>query len=134
MASVGTAIDEIGSDGTSRRHADHVRGHELVPVEDTDGIGHQIGTAVPRPPRLTGDRAAGVAVVVADHEPAALGKQPAETRLPPEHRPTGPHDQQNWRIARVAERLRTELDAVRFDHPLTHVRLRLLLSDFRVAR
>jgi hypothetical protein len=33
------------------------------------------------------------------------------------------HDQQNWRIARVAERLGTELDAVRFDHPLSHIRL-----------
>jgi len=99
-----------------------VRGHELVPVKDTGGIGHEIRTGVLRMVGLIGDRAAGVAVVVADHEAAALGKERAETLLPPEHRRTDPHDQQNRRIVRVAERLCTELDAVRFDHALTHVR------------
>jgi hypothetical protein len=84
-----------------------VRRFELVRVEDADGIGHQVVTGVRRTPRLIGDRAAGVAVVVADDEPAI-----------------------GWRITRVAERLGTEFDAVRFDHPLTHARLLLSPSDF----
>jgi hypothetical protein len=48
-----------------------------VRVEYADGIGHQVGTRVLGPPVLICDRAASVAVVVADYEPAAIGKQPA---------------------------------------------------------
>src|SRR5204863_3169712 len=47
--------------------------------------------------------------------------------------PTDAHHQEHRRVARVAKRLRTELDAIRFDHPLAHVRLLLSLSDFRVT-
>jgi hypothetical protein len=60
-------------------------------------------------------------MVVADHEPAAVGEHPAEALLPPEHRPA-PHHQQDRRVGRVAEGLRAQLDAVRFDHPLRQIR------------
>ena len=64
----------------------------LVGVEHPHGVGDQVGAGVSGPPRLVGHRSAGVAVVVADHEPPAVGEHPAEALLPPEHRRTDAHD------------------------------------------
>ena len=57
--------------------------------------------------------AAGVAVVVADHEEARVGQQPAELRVPPGHRAAEPHHQQQRVAGGVAEGLVAELDAAR---------------------
>ena len=84
----------------------------------TPAASDQVGAGVRRVPRLVGHRSAGVAVVVADDEAAALGQHPAEALLPPEHRRADAHHQEDGRVARIAERLRAELDAVRLDHPL----------------
>jgi hypothetical protein len=104
-------------DPPARRDADQVRGREAVGVQHAGRVVVEGGAGVLRPARLVGRRAAGVAMVVADHEAAALGEHPAEALVPPEHRRAGPHDQQQWRIPRVAKGLRAELHAVRFDHP-----------------
>ena len=71
-------------------------------------------------PGLVGHRAAGVAVVVADHEPPTVGEHPAEALLPPQHRRPDAHDQKDGGILRVAERLRAELDTVCFDFSVGH--------------
>ena len=109
--------EQLG-EGPARRDADDVGGGDPVRVEDAAGVRHQVGAGVRRAPRLVGHRAAGVAVVVADDEAAALGQPPAEALLPPEHRRADAHHQEDGRVARIAERLRAELDAVRLDHPL----------------
>src|SRR5919204_2028501 len=70
---------------------------------------------------LVSDRATGVAVVVADHEPAAVGEDPAEPLLPPEHRAADAHHKKDRRVNGIAERLRAKLDAVDFDHPLSQL-------------
>ena len=62
-------------------------------------------------PALRTRRAAGVAVVVADHEEPAVGEHPAERRVPPGHRASEPHHQQQRLRRRVAERLVAELHA-----------------------
>src|SRR5205085_4469329 len=49
------------------------------------------------------------------------GNQPAEPLRPPQHRCADAHHQEESRVARIAERLRAELDAVHFDHALGHV-------------
>ena len=103
---------------STRRNADHVRRPDLVGVEHAGGVGDHVGAGVPGVSRLVGDRAAGVAVVVADHEPPAVGEHPAERLLPPEHRRADPHHEEDWRVGRIAEGLRAELNAVRFDHLL----------------
>ena len=89
-------------------------------VEDAGRVGDQVGAGVFRAPRLIRDRSASVPVVVADHEAPSFGQQPAEALLPPEHRCADAHDQEDGRIGGAAERLRTELDAVCFDHALGH--------------
>jgi hypothetical protein len=61
-------------------------------------------------------------VVVADYEPPAVGEHLAEALLPPEHRPANAHDEEGRRVGRVAEGLRAELDAVRFDQSLGQLR------------
>ena len=61
-------------------------------------------------------------MVIADHEPAAAGEHPTEALLPPEHRGTDAHDQEDRRVGRLAEGLRAELDTVGFDHALGQLR------------
>src|SRR5439155_2221700 len=82
----------------------------------------EVGARVAGMPRLVGDRAAGVTVVVADHEPAPIREHPAEARLPPEHRAADAHHQQDRRFVCVPKSLCAELDAIRFDQPLGHQR------------
>ena len=55
-------------------------------------------------------RAADVAVVVADHEEAALGQLRAEVVVPGDHLRAEAHDQQHRRVARVPEGLVTDVD------------------------
>ena len=55
--------------------------------------------------------AAGVAVVEADHEEAALGQHPAQLGVPPGHRAAEPHHQQQRLAVGVAEGLVADLDA-----------------------
>ena len=71
--------------------------------------------------RRVRDRSAGVAVVVADDEPPAVGEHLAEASVPPEHRPADTHDEEDRRVGGVAERLRAEPHTVCFNHPLDHV-------------
>jgi hypothetical protein len=59
-----------------------VRGRDLVGVEHAGGVGDEVVAGVPRASDLIGDRAAGVAMVVANHEPPAVGEHPAEALLP----------------------------------------------------
>jgi hypothetical protein len=99
----------------AHRHADHVGGRDAEGIEHARRVGDEIVRAVPRPPGRIRDRPAGVAVVVADHEPPALREQAAELLVPPQHGAAHAHEQQHRRVGRVAERLGAELDAVRFD-------------------
>jgi AAA domain len=94
------------------------RGLLYEALEDADGVGDEVGARVWRPPRLVGGRTAGVTVVVADHEPPAPGQHPAKALLPPEHRPTDPHHEEDRRVGGIAEWLGAELNAVHLDHPL----------------
>src|SRR6266511_5688989 len=73
-------------DPPTRRDADQVRGRDAEAIEHPDGVSREIGPRVLGPPGLVGDRAAGVAVVVADHVPPAACEHSAEVLLPPEHR------------------------------------------------
>ena len=61
-------------------------------------------------------------MVIADHEPAPAGEHPAEALLPPEHRGTDAHDQQDRRVGQLAEGLSAELDTVGLDHSLGQLR------------
>ena len=103
---------------TARRDADHVRGRDPVGVEHTGGVGDQVGAGVLGVSRLIGDRSARCRGGRSGSRTARLGEHPAEALLPPEHRRADAHDKQDRRVGRVAEGLRAELDAVRFDHPL----------------
>ena len=106
--------------GAAGRDADDVGRRQTVRVEYTGGVGDKVGTVVGGVARLVRDRSAGVAVVVADHEAPAIGEAPTEAGIPPQHRPATPHDQQHCRVGRIAERLRAQVDAIHFDHPLDH--------------
>ncbi len=66
----------------------------------------QIGERVARSPRRVAGGAAGVPVVVADHEPVAVGEPLAEFGVPPQHRGGRTVDEQDGRVRRVAERSR----------------------------
>src|SRR5262245_26885781 len=91
---------------------------DVVGVEDANGVGNEVRARVFGMLWLVGDGPAGVAVVVADHESAAIGEHPAEALLPPEHRPPDAHDEQNRWISEVAKGLRAELDTTHGDHAL----------------
>jgi hypothetical protein len=106
--------------GGAKRRLQEVSTHSTMTRSLGDLANHLVGAGVFRAARLRNDRSARVPVVVADHEVPSLGQQPAEALLPPEHRSADAHDQKDGRVGRTAERLRTELDAVRLDHPLGH--------------
>lgn len=91
-----------------------------VAVQYAAGVGNQVGAGVSGAARLVGDRTPGVAVVVANHEPPAIGQQSTETFLPPQHRRAGAHDEQERRVGGVAHGIRAQLDTVRLDHALGH--------------
>src|SRR3954447_18761952 len=57
-------------------------------------------------------------MVVADNEPPAVREHPAEALLPPQHRCTHAHDEEDRRVGRVTEWLGAKLDPVRLDHAL----------------
>jgi hypothetical protein len=87
----------------ARGDADHVGGRKVsgpnvVGVEHTGRVRDEVGAGVAGMPRLVRDRAAGVAVVVADHEPSAVGEEPAEARFPPQHGRAEAHDEQHGRV------------------------------------
>ena len=95
-----------------------MRGRDAVGVEHAGGVGDQVGAGVRGVAGLVGHRSAGVAVVVADHEPPSAA---SIRQKPSSHQsidPPMPMIEQDRRVGRVAERLRAQLDAVRFDHPL----------------
>jgi hypothetical protein len=121
ITSVGTAIVDKLCDGPARGDADHVGRRQAVPVEHAGDVGHQVGAGVPGSARLVGGRAARVAVVVADHEPAGAGEQSAEPLLPPQHGRAQALDEHDRAIGRVAERFRAQLGAVDVDHAFGHV-------------
>src|SRR5919201_4103824 len=79
------------------RDPHHVGRWDAVSVEDGGGVGDQVETCVAGLTGRVGDRAAGVAVVVADDVPAAFGEHPAEALVPPEHRCAHAHDEQDRR-------------------------------------
>jgi hypothetical protein len=83
---IGEVEGEDLRERTAGRNADDMRGGDSVRVQYTGGIGDEIGAGISRVSGLVGHRSTGVAVVVADHEPARVGEHPAERLLPPEHR------------------------------------------------
>jgi hypothetical protein len=111
-----------------------VRGRNAVGVEHTGGVADHVRAGVLGTPGLVGDRPPGVALVVADHEPPAVREHPAEVVLPPDHRAAASHDQEDRRVARVAERLGAELDAVGLDHPLHLISRSRRVRPQRAAR
>ena len=108
-------------EGSTSRHAHHVRRREAVGIEHPGGIGHQVGSAVAGVPRFVGSRPARIAVVIADHEPPAVGEPLTEALLPPQHRGAETHHEKRRRIGRLTEGLRAQLHAVRLDHALGHI-------------
>ena len=107
--------------GPASGHAHHVCRPETVGIEHPGRVGHKVTTAVAGAPGFVGGRSARVAVVVADHEPAAVREAPTELLLPPQHRCAETHDEKNRRIGWFAERLRAQLNPACFDHPLGHI-------------
>src|SRR5438874_6155810 len=85
-------------------------------------------------PWLVGDRPAGVAVVVADHEAPCARQRPAEALIPPQHRRPDALDEKYRPICRIAERLRAELHAVDLDYLFGHVATSLLADRVRDSR
>jgi hypothetical protein len=96
-------------DHPAHRHAADVRGLEPQVVEEAEGVVGQVGQGVRhahpaagRGPEERGSshpadaaaRAAGIAVVEADHVEAATGEHPAQLVVPPGHGPAQPHHQQ----------------------------------------
>jgi hypothetical protein len=102
----------------ARRDTDQVGAGDPVAVEYAESVGEKVVSRVPGASRLIGDRTTGVAVVVADHEPSVPGEHPAKALLPPEHRSPDAHDEQDRRVARIAEGLGADLGAIRIDHAL----------------
>jgi hypothetical protein len=100
------------------RNADEVRGGDAVVVQHRNRVREQIAPGIAGMSGLVGRRSAGVALVVADDEPAVPGEQPAELLRPPQHRAAKACHQEDRRIGRVAERLRAEPDFVHADQPL----------------
>ena len=119
------AIGEVNREqlceGPAGRDTDDVSGLETIGVEHAGGIGDQVSAVVRGVARLIRHRSAGVAVVVADHEPPSASEHPAKPLVPPEHRPANTHDEKDRRVGWVPERLRAQRHAVGFDHPLGHV-------------
>src|SRR3712207_5079948 len=87
-------------------------------IEQADGILCQVAQGIRRSPRLVADRSAGVAVVVADDEPAAGHQSLAEALLPPVHRGCPSHDEEDRGFGPIAECLDAEVDPVGPDDPL----------------
>ena len=81
------------TDAARPRPAHDVRPLDAQRVQDAQRVLGQVGERVARPPRREVRRSTGVAVVVADHEPAA-GRDPfAQLGFPPQHRRGRSHDQ-----------------------------------------
>jgi hypothetical protein len=87
-------------------------------VKEPDGVLDQIAARILGGARLVADRAAGVAIVVAGHEPGAGRELRAELLLPREHRAAGSRDEQDRRVRRVTEGLEAQINAVCADDPL----------------
>ena len=102
--------DHLG-DRAAHRHAHQVGAPHPERVEDTKCVPAQIVACVSRLAWRIAHRTARIAVVVADHESALAGDQLAELLLPPVHRGGRAHDQQDRRVASLAERLGTDLNA-----------------------
>ena len=93
-------------------------GSKAVAVEQGDRVCEQIASGVARTSGLIGRRSASAALVVADHEPAVPGEHSAEPVLPPQHRASDTHHEDDRRICRVTERLGAELDPIHIDQSL----------------
>ena len=100
--------DQLG-DRPACGNADQVGGPEFVSIEDADDDGDEVAARVPEIAEPIGDRAAGVAVVATDDEPAAVGERPAEVVRPSEHRGAKAHDQQDRWLRGVAPPVGAEL-------------------------
>jgi hypothetical protein len=108
---------ELG-DGPANRGAHQMGTGQAERVEYADSVRKQILARVFRGTGLVVDRPASVAVVIADDESEA-GRQPlAEFILPPVHRGRRSADQENRRIAWVAEGLDADIDPVSLDDSL----------------
>lgn len=111
--------DQLGN-RPSGRDTYHVRGRDLVGVEYADRVADQIRAGVSGVAQLVGEGSTGVAVVVTDHEPSALGEHPAEVLLPPEHRSPGAHDEQDRWVRPIAKRLGAQGHTIGVNHALGH--------------
>jgi hypothetical protein len=99
-------------DRAAHRHAHQVCGPDAQGVEDADRVADQIASGVSGLAGRIAERPTRVAVVVADHESSAGGDPGTELLVPPVHRLCRAHDQQDGRVAALAEGLGTERDAV----------------------
>ena len=86
-------------------YADKVRGIQFIGVEHCNCVVDEVVAGVAGVARRIGGRETGVAVVVADYEPAGLRERAAEVLRPPEHGSAGAHDEQDRRL-RSARRSR----------------------------
>jgi hypothetical protein len=102
---------ELG-ERAAHRLPDDVRPAHAQDGEQGRGVGHEVVARVPGLPRRVARRAARVAVVVPDHVTRPGREACAEVVLPPVHRGARPHDEQDRRVGRAAERLNAEIDAV----------------------
>jgi hypothetical protein len=94
------------------RLTDHMGALDAQGVLDAEHVQGQVVERVRRPPGRAAGRAAGVPVVVPDHEPAAGGDPFAQFGVPPEHRGGCPGDQHDRRGRGVSEGLDAQLGAV----------------------
>jgi hypothetical protein len=81
-------------------------------VLDAEHVPGQVGERVRRLSRRVAGRAAGVPMVVPDHEPASVGDPFAQLGVPPQHRGGRSGDQHDRGVRAVAEGLDTQLGAV----------------------
>ena len=119
---VGMLYGDVLRDPPTHRDADEVRPRDAEGVEDAQRVGRQVRPGVRRLTERTARGPAGVAVVVADHEPAGGGDLLAELRLPPVHRRGCPADEQDGGVIDATERVDAELRVADRDHRLGHVR------------
>jgi hypothetical protein len=126
--------DDLG-DRATHGHPDEVGALQAERVEHPERIVDQVTARISGLTRGVMHRPARIAMVVADHEPRSGGQALAEPDLPPVHRRAGAHDQEDRRVAPLAEGLGAELDVVgmkdQFTAQLDHLLRTLGESSFQ---
>jgi len=111
---------EVLGDTAAHRQSHHVGAAAGNGIDQTGRVADQIGAGVAGRARRIADRAAGVAVVVPDDEPATRGQPSTELGVPPVHRRRGTGDQHDRGRFRITEGLHAQVHPVGTHHPFGH--------------